>query len=236
MVTPFPRRRPARPQRWRFDGEIAAFGTASGHRVVVGRWPVSPFGPISDVMVETPDGARLLIAPNDEVAGFIAGTYRFDSVDVTPVEAIRRAARLHVVAGQLRSDLVVGSRSWLGWLLRAVPHRVAIAPAWATLIDPFARAVLPGVRTRGSAGSGRREWYGACDLHPLVSATASWHGADLGGMADVCPPVRFGFGSTPRRPSIVRLTTTVQLHPRPPPPDMETYRADDGPDDTDMSP
>lgn len=214
MVAPLPGRPSVTLSRWRFDGEIAAFGTAAGHRIVVGRWPTSPFGPISDVMVETPDGTRLLIAPNEEVAGFIASTYRFDAVDVTPVEVVRCPGRLHVAAGPLRSDLTIGRRGWLGLLLRAVPRRVATAPAWAAVVDPLTRAVLPGVRTRGSAGSGRREWYGAWDLHPLVSVTASWQGTDLGAMADVFPPVRFGFGSTPRRPSIVRLTTTVQLsHP-----------------------
>ncbi len=197
--------------RWLFDGEIAAFGTTSGHRIVVGRWPVSPFGPISDVMIETPDGTRLLIAPSDEVARFVASTYRFDCVDVAPVEVIRQPGRVAVVAGRLRADLIVGPRGWLGLLLRTVPRRVATAPAWATLVDPVVRAVLPGVRTRGSAGAGRREWYGAWDLQPLVSVTASWQGSDLGTLAEVRPPVRFGFGSTPRRPSIVGMTTTVRL-------------------------
>ena len=162
-------------------------------------------------MIETPDGTRLLIAPSDEVARFVASTYRFDSVEVAPVEVIRQPGRVAVAAGRLRADLIVGSRGWLGLLLRAVPHRVATAPAWATLVDPLVRTVLPGVRTRGSAGAGRREWYGAWDFHPLVSVTASWQGAELGTMAEVRPPVRFGFGSTPRRPSIVALTTTVQL-------------------------
>ncbi len=78
--------------RWRFDGEIAAFGTTMGHRVVVGRWPVSPFGPISDVMLEAPDGTRLLIAPREDVARFLASTYRFDSIEVQPVEVLRRRA------------------------------------------------------------------------------------------------------------------------------------------------
>ncbi len=197
--------------RWRFEGEIAAFGTAAGYRVVLGRWPVSPFGPVSDVMLEAPDGMRLLIAPNDEVAGFIASTYQFDSVDITPVEMTRRPRRLQVVAGQLRADMTIGRRGWLGLLLQAVPRPVATAPLWATLIDPLVRRALPGVRTLGSAGSGRREWYGAWDLHPLASVTASWQGTDLGPMADIHPPVRFGFGSTPRQPSIVRLTTTIQL-------------------------
>lgn len=204
-------RRSATELRWRFDGEIAAFGTATGYRAVVGRWLVSPFGPISDIMVEAADGTRLLIAPNDDVAYFLASTYHFDSVEVAPVEVIRQPERLAVLSGQLRADLTIGKRGWLGLLLRAVPRPVATTTAWATLVDPLARAMLPGVRTRGSAGSGRKEWYGAWDLHPLVSITASWRGTDLGAMADVWPPVEFGFGSTPRRPSIVRLTTTVRL-------------------------
>ena len=203
--------RPVTALRWRFDGEIASFGTSSGHRIVVGRWPVSPFGPISDVMIEKPDGTRLLIAPSEEVTRFVASTYLFDSVEVTPVQVVRRPDRVAVVAGPLRADLIVGPRGWLGLLLRTVPRPVAATPAWAALVDPLVRAVLPGVRTRGSAGAGRREWYGAFDHRPLVSVTACWQGADLGNMAEVRPPVRFGFGSTPRRPSIVRLTTTVQL-------------------------
>ena len=197
-------------ERWRFDGEIAGFGTTTGHRIIVGRWPVSPFGPISDVMVEAPDGTRLLIAPNDEVAGFIAGTYHFDVVQVELVEMIRQPDRWDVMTGQLQANLTVGRRSGLGLLLRAVPRPVATAVAWAAVVDPLARVMLPGVRTRGSAGAGRREWYGAWDVHLLVSVTANWRGADLGAMADVFPPVRFGFGSTPRRPSVVRLTTTVE--------------------------
>lgn len=161
-------------------------------------------------MLEAPDGTRLLIAPSEQLAHFIAGTYRFDAVTVGPVEVIRRPGRLVVTAGRLRADLAIGRRGGLGLLLRTVPRPVAIAPAWAALVNPLARALLPGVRTRGSAGAGRRQWYGAWDLHPLVSVIASWDGNDLGAMADVAPPVRFGFGSTPRRPSIVRLITTVQ--------------------------
>jgi hypothetical protein len=35
-------------------------------------------------MLGAPDGTRLLIAPNDEVARFVTSTYRFDSVEVKP--------------------------------------------------------------------------------------------------------------------------------------------------------
>ena len=96
-------------------------------------------------------------------------------------------------------------------LLRVVPRSMATAPAWSTLVNPLVKAMLPGVRTRGSAGAGRKEWYGAWDHHRLESVAASWQGTDLGAMTDVFPPVRFGFGSAPRQPCVVRLTTTVQL-------------------------
>jgi hypothetical protein len=88
---------------------------------------------------------------------------------------------------------------------------VAASPAWATAVDPVARVLLPGVRTRGSAGGGRREWYGARDLHRIVSMHGSWDGADLGDLAPVDPPARFGFSSTPTRPSLTRVVSTVEL-------------------------
>jgi hypothetical protein len=69
--------------------------------------------------------------------------------------------------------------------------------------------VLPGVRTRGSAGQGRREYYAALDLHRITGARVAWDGADQGGLTPVDPPVRFGFGSTPRAPSLVRVVTLV---------------------------
>lgn len=197
--------------RQRFDGEICGFGTTSGTRVVVGRWPVSPFGAVADAMVEDDHGHRTLIAPSAEVADFIAATYSFDAVEVAPVIADRQEHHLSVHAGALRAEVAIGRRSPLGFLLRAVPQRLATAPAWATAVDPVARRVLDGVRTRGSAGHGRREWYGAYDLHQVVGVTASWAGRDLGALAAVDPPVRFGFGSTPRRPSLARVVSTVEV-------------------------
>ncbi len=69
--------------------------------------------------------------------------------------------------------------------------------------------MLRGVRTRGSAGSGRREFYGATDLHLVTAVRGTWRGASLGDLAPVAPEPRFGFGSTPQRPSVTDLVTTV---------------------------
>ncbi|QMV20536.1 hypothetical protein GQS52_00505 [Streptomyces sp. SCUT-3] len=198
-----------RAARMRFDGWIAGIGTASGTRVVLGHWPRSPFGAFSDVMVEHADGERLLLAPTRETGDFVAATYRFDRVRTVPVVVGAAGPVWTVAAGPLDLRFTVGRRGPLGLLLRAVPGPLAALPAWAALVDLPAR-LLPGVRTRGSAGGGRREWYGARDLRPVTGVAAAFDGSDLGPLAPVDPPVRFGFGSVPRSPALVRVTTTVE--------------------------
>ena len=192
-----------------FRGEICGIGTTSGTRVVIGRWPTSPFGPFADAMVEHPDGRRIFVAPDEQIASYVTSVYGFDDLVVAPAETVRTAHRLRFFGGPLHVDAVVGRRDALGWALRSVPVRVATSPAWATLVDPVARVVLRGVRTRGSTPGGD-EFYGATDRHAVDAVTATWEGRDLGPLAAVDPPVRFGFSSTPRRPSIVAVTTTVR--------------------------
>ncbi|MCR1980831.1 hypothetical protein NSA53_01085 [Cellulosimicrobium cellulans] len=214
----------------RFRGRIAGWGTASGTRVVVGRWDTSPFGAFADVMVERPDGERILLAPSRPVAELVASTYRFDRVVLVPVAVTDEPAPVapaagrdhvapaagsgrlpdwHVVAGPLEARLAVGPRTFLGHVLRAVPHRVATSRHATVLTDPVARVLLRGVRTRGSAGPGRTEHYGATDVHALLAARTRWDGGSLGGLRDVVPPVLFGFGSTPPRPSVTDVVTTI---------------------------
>ena len=78
------------------------------------------------------------------------------------------------------------------------------------------RPDLPaGVRTRGSAGGGRQEWYGATDIHRLSTLHAQWGGVDLGRLAPVDPPVSFGFGSTLASPCVVEVVTTISMAPNP---------------------
>ncbi|MFD8572360.1 hypothetical protein [Streptomyces sp. NPDC059639] len=202
-----------RARRLRFDGWIAGVGTASGTRLVVGYWPRSPWGPFADVMVERPDGHRELLAPTARVADFVAGTYSFDTVTHCPVTVAPAPAAWQVTAGPLRLNITPGRRDLLGHVLRAVPRRVAVEPAWAAVCDLPARWLMSGVRTRGSAGGGRHEWYAALDHHLVTAVDATWDGADLGALRAVDPPVRFGFGSVPRRPSLTRVVSTVELPP-----------------------
>jgi hypothetical protein len=199
-------------QRVRFTGAIAGVGSTSGVRFVVGRWLESPLGPFADVMVEDATGHRTLLAPSDAVARFVTETDEFDEVCMSPVSVTVTPAGWDVRAGgHLSAYLAVGRRMPLGWLLRTVPPLIAASPSWATMVDPVARVAMRGVRTRGVAREGRREWYGATDLHSVTSVAGSWRGAALGDLADVAPPCRFGFSSTPTRPGVTTVVTTVEV-------------------------
>jgi len=196
--------------RSRFRGHIAGLGSTSGVRVVVGHWPDTPLGPFSDAMVETAAGHRVLLAPRPEVRDFIVATYTFDEVRLEPVEVAVNGAAWSFRSPSLTADFTRGGRTPLGRLLRCVPRGLAASPAWCTVTDPVARVTMDGVRTRGTAGNGRREWYGATDAHAVTDLAASYDGADLGVLADVDPPCRFGFSSTPRKPTLTTVVTTVQ--------------------------
>ena len=200
----------SRGARQRFLGSIAGVGSTSGVRVVVGHWPASPFGPFADAMVETADGHRVLLAPSPEVAEFVEATYVFDEVRVEPVSVEVADGSWEVRTPSLRLTLHVGGRTPLGRLLRAVPRPLAESPAWCALTDPVARLLLRGVRTRGTANGGRREWYGATDTRAITSIAGSFDGVPLGTLAPVDPPCGFGFSSTPRRPSVTTVVSTVE--------------------------
>jgi hypothetical protein len=200
----------------------------------VGWWLESPWGEFADAMVERPDGHRVLLAPDDRVAELVSTTYTFDEVRVEPFVARPQqpTGRADITAGEgldfsadpgpsggpgswgvrspsLTLDLTVGPRTGLGRLLRLVPSAVAASPAFATLTDPVARLVLDGVRTRGTARAGRREYYGATDAHAVTAIEGALDGVPLGPLAPVDPPCRFGFSSTPRRPSVTHVVTTI---------------------------
>lgn len=208
-MTPRP---PAPPERTvhRFRGYIAGAGTTSGTRIVVGHWPESPLGSFTDVMVQDADGRRLLLAPSHEVAAYVGQTYVFDEVLVVAVRLDLAPGQLTVHAGPLRAALKIGGRPPLGQLLRSVPPRIGTSPRWLSAIDPLAR-LMAGARTAGSAGGGRKEYYGVTDLRRVTALHATWDGEDLGPLTRIEPPVTFGFGSVPASPSIATVVTTIRF-------------------------
>ncbi|MGA9872765.1 MAG: hypothetical protein WBQ44_16705 [Rhodococcus sp. (in: high G+C Gram-positive bacteria)] len=195
--------------RSRFHGEIYGIGTTSGVRVVIGHWTDSPLGEFTDVMIQFASGHRLLLAPTEHVREFVTATYTFDETYLTPVDFTRHGDSVELSADDLRVSLTIGGPTLLGRLLAVMPSAISTAPWFCRISDPIARVVLRGVRTRGSAGNDRREYYGARHQHRIFGAEASWRGEDLGTLTPVTPPVTFGFGSTPAAPSVTSITTTI---------------------------
>ena len=198
--------------RQRFRGRIAGVGSTSGVRVVVGWWHEGPFGPFADAMVERADGHRILLAPTQQVRDLVASTYVFDETRVEPFSVAVggvEGSRWVVDSPSLSMRLDVDGRMPVGHLLRLVPRGVAASPAFATLADPVARVAMRGVRTRGTARAGRREFYGATDLRGVTRLAGALDGIPLGDLAPVDPACRFGFSSTPRRPSVTDVVTTI---------------------------
>jgi hypothetical protein len=209
--TRFRRTDAIRGPRTVFTGHIAGFGTDAGVRIVIGSWLESPFGCFADVMLETPDGERVLLAPSTEVADFVSATYRFDRIEVGPVSARRLSDGLTVAAPGLDVSIALGGPAPLDWLLRVVPGRLATAPLWLRAIDPVAARILPGVHTAGTAGNGRREYYGVRRSRRITGSTGHFRGVDLGDLQPLHPPVNFGFASAPATPQMVSVTTTIDL-------------------------
>lgn len=196
--------------RERFTGRIAGVGSTSGVRVVVGRWDASPWGSFADVMVEDASDHRVLLAPDERVREFVSATYTFDEHVIEPVAVADVPGGWEVTTPSLSLRITVGGPTPLGALVALVPARVATSPAWCGLVDPVARVVVRGVRTRGTAGNDRREWYGATAVHAVTELAGEWRGAYLGALARVDPPCRFGFSSTPARPSVTSVVTTIE--------------------------
>jgi hypothetical protein len=194
-----------------FAGHIAGFGSRAGVRMVVGVWKDSPFGSFADVMIQTADDRRLLLAPSVEIAEFVSSTYSFDDIRVGPVAADLQPGRLTVTAAELEVTVELAGPAPVDRLLRWVPGFLATAPWWLRLIDPIASRVVPGVHTAGSAGNGRREFYGVRRSRRISALSGQFRGTPLSGLADLSPAVAFGFSSAPPLPQLVSVTTTIFL-------------------------
>lgn len=197
-------------ERFVFEGFILGLGSTSGVRLAVGIWARSPFGAFVDVMAERPDGHRILLAPTEQIGEFVADAYTFDEIRVESVRVARTEATVTVVATDARFTATVARRTALGQLLSVVPQKVAGNSLFAAGINPVARRVMPGVQTYGEGSDGSRKWYSALDEHRVTALAGRFDGVDLGELAPVLPPVRFGFGSVPTQPSLVRLLSTVE--------------------------
>jgi hypothetical protein len=195
--------------RLAFTGHIAGAGTRSGLRIVVGAWDESPFGAFTDVMLQTADDERVLLAPDETIADFVSSTYRFDRVELGEVSAALGAQQLTVIAGSFEARIDIGGPAPIDRLLRLVPRRLATLPRWLRAVDPVAARIVSGVHTYGTAGNGRVEYYGVRRSRRIIAIDGHHRGVSFGGLAPLRPRVSFGFSSAPASPQIVSVTTTI---------------------------
>ena len=200
----------------RLEGTIAGCGFASGDRFVAGIWERGPLGAMNDLMWARPNGERILLAPNREVARFVGGVYDFDETQVVPFELLRLDAQnLHIAAGPVELELHV--RRPLR-LFRLRPKALRRSRAWVRVEDALMRPLVGRFVLRGAEGvhgygvnpSGVREWYAIDSYAAVTSARGRVDGRDLGGMAPLDPPVRFGFSEFPSRPAVVRCAPILE--------------------------
>ncbi|NJC20967.1 hypothetical protein BJ994_000043 [Arthrobacter pigmenti] len=197
----------------RFVGHIAGLGTTSGVRIVIGMWASSPFGAFTDVMVQSAEGTRTLLAPSSSIADYVSGAYSFDVVRVEPLSVSMGEDSLSLDAGPLSVEAELGATTGVGRLLGLIPTAVATHPRWLTAINPVAKVLMPGVRTVGATRDQRRQYYGVTGARLITSARVSWAGDDLGELSSVRPRVRFGFSSVPKKPQVVDVTTIAVVVP-----------------------
>lgn len=183
-------------------GTISSAGFGSGDRFVVGCWPVSPVGPICDVMWAAPDDRRVLLASSSEAAAFISAIYRFDEVRVVPLEVHSDGRRTTVASESLELELIGGR-------CRPVPFP---RPLWTTRFveAPIARALM-GVETYGTSPTGAREWYQSRGWRWVADGRGRLDGVELGRPVRLSSPLRVGFSEPPSRPSIVSVRVTIDF-------------------------
>jgi hypothetical protein len=167
---------------------------------VIGAWHRSPVGAFADVMWGTPDGARILLSPDERAERFITAVYEFDQVVQTSIEVRASESSVWVSAPPLEVRLDAGP----GWRIPG-PR-----PLWFTrwVEGPIARVAM-GVDTYGVSPTGVAEWYQASVWRPVVSGWARRDGVDLGPIGPLDPPMGVGFTDPPARPSIVTVQPTL---------------------------
>ncbi len=194
--------------RVRLQGHIVGCGFASGDRFVVGLWDDGPLGAMRDVMWARPDGTKVLLGSRPSVVAFVGGVYGFDEHHTVDIEARLTRGDLELSAGPLRL------RATLAHPLKAFalrPRPLRRSAGWVHFEDVIMRPLAgrfllgggPGVRLYGRSPSGVREWYCIESYRRITHASATLHGTDLGPLAPLDPPARFGFSEFPRRPAVV---------------------------------
>jgi hypothetical protein len=209
------KRRGHEVDRVELSGKIAGVGFASGDRFVVGVWESSPLGYMLDVMWGRPEGTRVLLAPSEPVASFVSSIYDFDLVEVVRISIQDDTDGFQLTAGPLSLSITAGKPHWI-FSLR--PSFLRGSLLWSRVEDVLLRGLVghfvlkgaEGVRAYGRTRTGIRQWYRIHGYRPIVSASASLEGRDLGSLRPLRPALGVGFSEFPQQPAVVRCAPMLE--------------------------
>ena len=200
QVTPFKGREKLHDQLDIFSGRITSSAFESGDRIVVGSWKESIFGEFTDIMWARPDGTRILIAPNKEVADYVTDMYSFDKVLIEDVNYIENGRSSEVACDSLKLEF-----SWN----RGFPVPMRRSLLFISTIELFFAKLIFSTRTYGVTKNNRKEWYAIDRVSYLKNASANILGVDSGKFRPMTEPCKFGFSEAPKRPASCVVRTHI---------------------------
>ena len=199
-VTPFKGREKLHDSLDIFQGRITSSGFQTGDRIVVGAWNSSPFGNFTDIMWAKPDGTRVLIAPTQEIADYVTAMYSFDEVILEEIVSKEEGRCLTVKCKSM--DLQF---SWKKGF--AIPFKRSLL--FIATVELFFARLIFSTRTYGLTRNNRREWYAIDRVSNLSQASAKIGGNNVGNMAPMNPPCKFGFSEAPKKPASCEVRTHI---------------------------
>jgi uncharacterized membrane protein len=199
-VTPFKGREKLHDSLDIFQGRITSSGFQTGDRIVVGAWKSSPFGDFTDIMWAKPDGTRILIAPNQEIADYVTDMYSFDDVLLEEIDAEEEGRNLKVKCKTMRLEF-----SWKKGF--AIPFKRSLL--FIATVELFFAKLIFSTRTYGLTRNNRQEWYAIDRVSNLSHASANIDGEDKGKMTPMNQPCKFGFSEAPKKPASCEVRTHI---------------------------
>ena len=200
QVTPFKGREKLHESLDIFKGRITSSEFESGDRIVVGAWKESPFGEFTDIMWAKPDGTRVLIAPNQEIADYVTAMYSFDEVLLEDIATTGEGRNQKVMSNTMELDFI--------WN-RGLPIPFKRSLLFISTVELFFAKLFFGTRTYGVTKNNRKEWYAIDRVSKIKSATAQISGKDAGKFTHMNEPCKFGFSEAPKKPSSCEVRTHI---------------------------
>ena len=149
----------------------------------------------------TPDGEKILVAGNEQVADFVSAIYDFDRIQIENLHTSSDGKRTEAKAHNLEIEILGGL---VGGILPARPL------AFTKYIEnPFAN-LLMGVKTYGTSSRGVEEWYQAKRWRWVKDGSVKLNGVNLESRSKFTEPIRVGFSEPPRKSAIVEIHVSIK--------------------------